>query len=243
MNQVKILNNIEHANLHVVTQQRAEFGDNKMCVAVTLSELRNVQNHYPILFYPDATSQKYHPMAIFGFEQNENLFLTSKQWSDTYVPAMMRKGPFSIGTQHTSDGQENFIISIDESDPRVSPSQGEPLFLPHGGASDYTLSIAESLNQLREDQPITDEFTQFLHANALLTPVNIEFESEGFAGIKLTGFYTIDEEKLTALSPQQLAVMAQKGFLHGAYFAIASLSNLATLMKMKQSLGQAYAKN
>ena len=243
MQHIKILNNIEHANFHVITQKRAEFGDNQMCVSITLSEMRNAQQDYPLVFYAEAASQQFHPMALFGFQKHENLFLSSGQWHDAYLPALMKKGPFSIGRQLTSDGQEHFVMSIDESDPRISSHEGEPLFLSHGGASDYTLNIAECLNRLQEEQSITQAFTQYLHEHGLLVPLNIEFEQSKEENVKLTGFYTIDEEKLTQLSPEQLSQMAKLGYLHGAYFAISSLSNIAKLIKMKQTLSTCYAQN
>lgn len=235
MSNFAILNNVNHKDLKVDTKKSAAYGDNQMCVSLTLSELRDAQRDFPIVFHFDKASESYYPMAVLGFEKEENLFLSEAGWDNVFIPAMIEKGPFRIGRQEKSNGEEDLVISVDLDDPRVKESDGEPLFLPHGGNTDYTNHVAGVLNRLTSDRDATMAFCKQLAGLDLLKPLSLEFEVGNGEGIRLSGFYVIDEEKLTKLDPESLSALAKNGFLHGAYFTLSSLSNFGRLIERKKA--------
>ena len=53
---------------------------------------------------------------------------------------------------------------------------------------------------------------------------------------RMTGFYTINEDRLRSLDGALLARLNAKGFLLPIYMAIASLSNLRTLIDKRNAL-------
>ena len=98
-----LINNVEHNEVRVVTTRSAKFGDAIMsCITFPL-EFRSVQAWYPILLqsFPDGAMR---PVALFGFEKGENLFLDATGWNAGYLPAMIRREPFQIGLQRGTDG-------------------------------------------------------------------------------------------------------------------------------------------
>lgn len=50
---------------------------------------------------------------------------------------------------------------------------------------------------------------------------------------QLVGFYTIHEEKLAALSAEQLGALQQQGYLQAIYMALASQTQVMKLLKLK----------
>lgn len=229
-----ILNNVEHNSLTVADQRQCNFDNHHMCAALTLSELRAAVQDYPILFYRSPNESAPEPMAIFGFEKNENLFISESGWSNHFIPAIIAKGPFKIGHQQDSSGEMNQVVSVDMEDPRVNTIEGLPLFLPHGGHSDYLVHILDNLHRLATERPDTLAFGKALLDAELLESVNIEFNVNSEESTRLTGFMTINEEKLNNLSGDALESLAKKGYLQAAYFCIAAMSNLGPLIQRKQ---------
>ena len=103
-----LINNVEHNEVRVVTMRSAKYGDAIMsCITFPL-EFRSVQAWYPILLqsFPDGVMR---PVALFGFEKGENLFLDETGWNAGYLPAMIRREPFQIGLQRGTDGGLSLI--------------------------------------------------------------------------------------------------------------------------------------
>ena len=49
----KMLNNVDHGSLRVITDRGAKYGDDVMFTMTFPSEMRNVQSYYPILIFKD----------------------------------------------------------------------------------------------------------------------------------------------------------------------------------------------
>ena len=112
----------KHAQLRVVTERSAKYGDDVHFATTFPFEFRNIQSCYPIFFQKDANSGRFFPLALFGFQKGENLFLTESGWDARYVPIMIRRQPFLIGFQEDPEnpGKKRAIVSIDMDNPRVN---------------------------------------------------------------------------------------------------------------------------
>lgn len=228
-----VLNNVDHQDLRVITDRSPELGDNVMCAQLLPQEFRNAQNDYPIFFHRDPGTGKYLPYAMFGFEQNENLFLTGNAWDAGYIPFLVERGPFSIGVQQKSNNERGLVISIDLDHPRVSHTDGEKLFLEHGGSTEYLKRISYILHAINEGVVETEALVEDLLKYDLLQPFSLEVELNNGSRHKLEGFHTINEEKLVKLNGEALADLSRKFFLPAAYMVVASLSNIRKLIGMK----------
>ena len=145
MNRV-LLNNVDHHDLRVITRHGAEFGDAVNQVMVFPTEFESVQREYPIVFRRDAEGAL-RPVALLGLARDENLFLDGAgEWQAGYVPALLQRGPFSVAAPDAADGEP--MIRVDLADPRVSRSEGTPVFLPHGGNSPYLEQMTDVLRTL-----------------------------------------------------------------------------------------------
>ena len=79
MNNAVLLNNIDHKDLRVITTRGAAYGDDVKFALTFPAEFRNVQAHYPIVFQKTADG-KFQSIALFGFQDKENLFLGPDGW-------------------------------------------------------------------------------------------------------------------------------------------------------------------
>lgn len=234
-----LLNNVSHQNLKVITRFGAEFGDNLSSVLVFPTEFIELQKEYPILFRRNLETQKFHTTVLLGLSQNENLYLNPNHgsgWAANYIPASVAKGPFLIGFQaQDSDNNKAPVIHIDLDHPKVSQENGYPLFLEHGGNSPYLEHIAKTLNSIHHGMALQDVMFDMFSELDLLEPIDIDIDLNNNEKLKLIGNYTINEDKLTALSGDQLEKLNKKGFLPLAYAVITSLTNIRRLTEIKNS--------
>lgn len=231
-----MLNNIDHKGLRVQAGQGAKFGDNIMCTLAIPSEFRNLQADYPIFFHKNEETGKYLPMVMFGFQEGENLYLDDRSWDASYIPLMMQRGPFLIGFQDVAEGSathRKMVISIDMDSPRLSSTEGEPLFQPFGGHSEYTERIIGVLQEIDQGQAAIEALVSALLEQDLLEPFTLDVKLDSGAKRSLVGFHTIHEEKLAALDGEVLADFSRRGILQASYMVVASMANIGKLIKLK----------
>lgn len=231
--QIKKLNNIDHASLTVITEFAAKWGDDRMsCLAYT-AEMRQLQSTYPLLFQLRPESPDPLPIALMGFSEGENLFLTEHGWTSDTIPMMMRKGPFLIAQQKDHTGDTHSVIAVDESHPKLVSSGGEPLFLEFGGHSDHLERVIQLLERIEASHEHTLQFAATLNTLDLICALDFDITLNNGDQRSLKGFYGVDEDKLVALSPDTLGSLHQQGFLTPLFMMIASQSQMSRLIGYK----------
>ena len=234
-----LLNNVDHKDLKVITTRSAAYGDNVQCAVTFFWEFRSIQAHYPIFFSKNAESGEFSAVAMFGFEGEENLFLNETGWDATYIPLSIKREPFLIGFQQSNDagsGDLEPVIHVNMDSPRLSESDGEAVFLAHGGISPYLEQTNSILNTINEGYPVHELFIKELVALKLLEPFALDIQLNDGSQNRLMGFHTINEDALLELDGDVLASLNEKGFLLPIYMAIASLSNVRDLIDRKNAL-------
>jgi hypothetical protein len=231
-----ILNNIDHKDLRIDIGHSAGLGDAVMCTLAIPSEFRNLQAEYPIFFHQNVDTGKFSPMVIFGLNEEENLYLSDGRWDASYIPLMIERGPFLIGFQAGSKNDlenKKMVISIDMDNPRVNCPEGEAVFQPFGGNSEYTEHVISVLQEIDQGQEIVEELIEALVKYELIEPFRLEIEFDNGSRQNLEGFHTIHEEKLAALEGEVLADFNQRGILQAIFMIIASMSNVRRLIDLK----------
>jgi hypothetical protein len=229
-----LLNNVDHHDLRIDTTHSAALGDDLMLALTFPGEFRNIQTHYPIVFHKGADG-RFQPVALFGFRERQNLFLQGSRWQAHYIPLAVERQPFLIG----SDGAGEPVIHIDLDSPRVGLTTGEALFREHGGTTGYLERMTSVLQTLHEGIAATPAFVDALLRNNLLESFVLDVELDDGAQHRLSGFYTIHEERLRALDGDALCELHRAGHLEAVYMAIASLSNLRQLIERMKGVNAA----
>jgi hypothetical protein len=232
-----LLNNITHKDLRVITRHSAEFGDNVGTVMTVPTEFGDLQREYPIFFRKDASTGEFVSVALLGFSKDENLFLDGRGgWNAAYVPAVIARGPFLIGFQERQEGgevQRAPVIHVDLDSPRVSSTEGEPVFMPLGGNTPYLDRIASILNGINLGLGVTKAMFAAFSAADLIEPVKLEIKFNSEEQYNLLGLHTISQQKLANLDAETLHKLHRAGFLQGAFLVANSLTNVQRLIELK----------
>ena len=226
-----LLNNLSHKDLRIVTKRGAAWGDDVMSAVVFPGEFRSLQAHYPIVFEKTAQGTGFQAIALFGFRQGQNLFLGPQGWDAHVLPMAIERQPFLIGV----DGEE-LLVHVDMDSPRISTSEGEPVFLPHGGATEFLERVNSLLLAIHEGVQSTPGFIAALLEYNLLESFVFDVELSDGSQNRLAGFYTIHEERLGALDGGALERLHRAGHLQTIYMAVASLSQLRGLVERRNRL-------
>ncbi len=223
---LQLLNNIQHKDLRVITQRGAQWGDDFMSAPVTVDEFRKLQAHYPIVFQRDDQGD-FVPAVLFGLQDGQNLFLNDQGWDADYLPLSVQRLPFAIGI-----ADDELRMMVDPDSKRVSlGAEGEAVFLPQGGTTDFTENANSVLRTLHEGMQATTDFIQTLMAHDLLETFVLDVERLDGSHGQLVGYYIIHEERLAGLDAATVSLLHQADYLQPIYMAIASLSNFTKLIK------------
>jgi hypothetical protein len=253
-----LLNNVEHKDLRIITKRGAAYGDDVMLAVTFPSEFRDLQTHYPIVFQKSHDGTSFQPVALLGFKPGQNLFLRSEKWDAPYVPLAIERQPFLIGFD-----RDELMVHVDLDSPRVRLTRdegslpnlltpagagsdagpggfvdGEPVFLPYGGTTEYLERISSVLLALHRGLQSNTGFSAALLQHELLEPFVLDIERPDGSQNRFAGFYTIHEERLQKLDSRALEPLHKAGYLFAIYMAVASLSRLRDLIDRANALGE-----
>lgn len=221
-----LLDNVTHRDLRVITTRGAAWGDDVMSAVVFPAEFRNLQACYPVVFQKTADATGFQPVAILGFEPGQNLFLGPDGWDASYVPVAIERQPFLIGR----DGDE-LLVHVDMDSPRIGGDDGEPVFLPMGGATECLGRVNSLLLALHEGLQATPAFVRALLDHDLLESFVLDAEGPDGSQNRLAGMYTINEERLARLPGGAVQALHEAGHLLPIYMAVASIGRFRDLIE------------
>ncbi|MFO7764049.1 MAG: SapC family protein [Wenzhouxiangellaceae bacterium] len=231
-----LLDNVSHKNLRVKRTFRPGHGYDTSLARVFPDELLVLQNEYPLFLVKSRETGHFEPVALFGFSDGENLYLNEGRWDADYLPHSVERQPLLIGFQEqTVDGAPTQVpvVHIDLDHPGISESEGMPLFLPHGGESEWLERMTSILMAIHEGHKAIPAFSQTLVGMELIESVSLDLKFEDGSSQLLKGLHTIDEARLAALNGAALESLHKNGFLHAIYMMLASQPNLEKLIQRK----------
>lgn len=232
-----LLNNVDHHDVRVRVGHRAAFGDAVNQITVFPTEYEELQGEYPILFRrnPDGA---YYSVALLGLDRDENLFLGEEGWQGRYVPALLQRGPFSIGISSGGPNGEPLgepMIHIDLDDPRVSRTDGQPVFLTHGGNSPYLDHIAGVLRAIYAGVEVNKTIFAAFEQFDLIEPVTVEIQLSDTRQYNVPDCYTISQQRLMQLDGAALEQLHRADYLRAAIWVASSLRNISRLIDIKNA--------
>jgi hypothetical protein len=234
MSAIEKLNNVTHAGVRINTSYHASLGDAVMFSLAFPNEFRALQGAYPLMFYKDTTNNTLYPVALFGFEQGENLFLSDEGWEADTIPAMIQRGPFLIAAEQNNGAADSHaVIALDTAHAKVGTDQGEALFLEFGGNSDYLDRVVALMERIQTGHKQLPNFVSQLSQHELITPITLNITLDDGSSNQLAGFYGLDDERLQNLDARALGELNKTGALLGAYMMLASQTQLQALVQRK----------
>ncbi|AHE57318.1 SapC family protein [Sphingomonas sanxanigenens] len=230
-----LLNNIDHHDLRLRPGYHAGFGDAVNQMLVFPTEFEEAQRDFPILFRRnDAGGVQ--AVVLLGLDRDENLFLGPTGWTTRYVPALQRRGPFSIVMTPAADDPDRRepMIHVDLDDRRIGRDEGVPLFLPQGGNAPALERVSATLRTIYVGMEMAQPLYAAWDAHGLLEPVELDVALDEERHYAVPGVHAVVEHRLAALPGAALEALNRAGFLRPAMLASASLGNVHRLIDLKR---------
>ncbi len=234
-----LLDNVTHKDLKVKATYEKGRGYDVSVTRVFPVEFSQLQSEYPLFFMKNTDTGHFESMALLGFADSENLYLGDDGWDAACIPLSIQRQPFLIGFQEKMDSgipTQEPVVHIDLDHPSISQTDGERVFLEHGGESPLLERMTSILMTIHQGHEISKSFSQLLVGLELIESLALEIEFKDGSKQTLAGLHTINEDKLRGLSANGLEVLHKKGHLKDIYMMLASLPNVAKLIERKSSI-------
>lgn len=214
-----------HSDLKVALMTSFDFARDFHIASVMVNEFVRAASVYPLVFIEGANNA-FRPVAMMGLDNAKNLFVTDEgTWQAPYIPAIIRRYPFALA----ASGQEGqFTVCVDEESTVISRAEGTPLFDDAGEPTHTIDNIKKYLAELQQMELFTNEFCDFLKANNLLTPLNMQVRVNEQTK-NITGCYVVNEERFNKLNDELFMEVRKKGYLPAIYAHLTSLAQIERL--------------
>lgn len=222
-----VLDKEQHKSLKVSPMSNLNFAKELTSTPILANEIALVGKDFPVVF----TGGENPTLITLTSLSGSNLAINAEgKYIVSYVPAFLRRYPFSIGSNKENPTQQ--LILVDENSDLLSHTKGKQLFTKEGENSE-TLNNAVSFLQNYENERITTQNVVNLIANSgILEDREITVGEGDEKKVLVNGFRIINKDKLNALSDEVLAIWVRKGIISFIDAHISSLSNIQTLFNL-----------
>ena len=125
------------------------------------------------------------------------------------------------------------VVHIDVDHPSISETEGEPVFLPHGGESPYLERVNSILAAIHQGHEAGRSLSQVLVGLELIESIAVDVGFADGSKQSLAGLYSINEDRLRGLGGPALEALHGKGHLQSAFMMLASLLSMKKLIARK----------
>lgn len=217
-----------HGDLSVRGTDGYGFASKVNSVPLTAIEFAAAAGHYPIVFA--GTEERVMPAVILGVKDQENFFVGEDgAWkAGTYIPAFVRRYPFVFSTDKENN---NFILNIDENYSGCNrDGSGERLFDSDGKQTIYLQNILRFLQEYQGQFRRTEAYCKRLLDLGLLQPMQAQFNLADGARRSLSGFMSVDREKLRKIDDETLRQMFDNDELECTFLHLHSTRHFQAML-------------
>lgn len=206
-------------------------------VPVVFQEFYVLATEFPLVFARNSESGDFVPVAMMGLTKGRNLYCQAPEWTPAFIPASFMMTPLSL--VRVDNEKMEAVVCIDEDNPLLSESSGEPMFEADGTYTRYLQKRIDHVTAVTRQSLQTSAICQLLTENQLLRtrPVSLQL-SANTTRYELEGIYTIDEEALEALDEKQFQVLRKRGALPLIYSHLTSLHQFDRLLRLQTTADQ-----
>jgi hypothetical protein len=235
MSKLVAVDNVNHRKIKINVDKIEAHGATMNLAPAVVAEFTQLATHYPIVLAKDGDTGQFVCSALLGFQAGENLFWDEDQWQAVYVPLQVRRQPFFLGDDTTTEIENQspqYVVCLDIESPSVG-DQGESLYDENGEESEYFKEAKAKLAELLRGESENKAFIDTLLSMDLLESMAIEITFVNQESTRLNGLYTIKQERLTKLSSEQLCQLHKHNYLQAIYAMVISIGQIYSLIDKK----------
>ncbi|MBK1688335.1 SapC family protein [Rubrivivax gelatinosus] len=199
-------------------------------VFIAAIEFVDAAREYPIFFVTtgkdDAGKPQIAPIAVFGLQPKQNLFVDQGQWRAQFMPAVLTSYPFCVGRLDN----ERFAVCLD-ADWKGLGDEGEALFDAEGKPGASLQAVRGQLEALEGEAQRTRVLCQRLAELDLLRPMRFDANLPDGSKLTVDGFLTVDNAKVQALDAATTHELLKSGLLGLIYAHFVSLGHMRKLLE------------
>ena len=236
--QAVLLDSVKHRDRKL--QPLADFSITRGLHAVflTATEFVEAARELPIIFIDNgegraAGKASFSPVALLGLQAGENLQLEGTRWVGRYLPAFVRRFPFSTGAVAGGDAPGVFVH---ENWPGFNTTEGEALFESDGTAAPALKRAIEFLERFDTEEQRTRAFCARLAELDVLKGMKADATLPNGETLSIDGFLAVDEDKLRALPDATVLELHRSGMLVLLHAHLLSLGTMRHLINRKAAL-------
>ncbi|SNX73970.1 SapC protein [Cereibacter ovatus] len=213
-----------HRDVSVKMSDSFDFARDLNSVPLLAAEFASAVPDHPIVFAGQGDA--IFPAIILGLEQDANLCVDAEGgWTGGYIPAFLRRYPFVF-----SQEAGNFTLCIDEGFAGLNrDGRGERLFDVDGNRTSFLQNMLTFVSQYQAQFERTRLFCQRLASLDLLEPAQARFSTPAGRSGTLSGFMTINRDRLKAIPEASLHEMFATDELELCFIHLHSLQNINRL--------------
>ncbi|MEI6894047.1 MAG: SapC family protein [Colwellia sp.] len=229
-----------HQNIKISTKRGLDHVAGQHIISVTAAEYSHAAASFPIVFVKGSEQARYRSVAMLGLEAGENLFYKDKIWSGLSLPQSIGMVPFSLGLD--PDKENTLTACIDLDSEFVGEDKELALFEKDGKESELLTNVQNSLGRFYENEKRTENLIKELSDNDLLQELELNIDFSSGEKKKLTGIFTVNEEKLKKLSDDKVLDFHKRGIFVPIYSMLSSLAQINRLVQLRNDTGNAQIK-
>jgi len=158
------------------------------------------------------------------------------QGQATYLPHSVQSYPFYlINSERENKG---YGVGIDETSAALSSQTGERLFDDDGNASLHLSQVTQLLEGELNNTVHTAKFIEQIENLALLKAMTMVIHFADGSAQKMSGLYTVNEDKLKQLNAEQIHELSARGYLLPIHAMLISLHQVNVLIQRNNALAE-----
>jgi hypothetical protein len=170
------------------------------------------------------------PVALLGLTHGENLHVEGTRWEARYIPAYIRRYPFSTASM---PGASGINVLVDEAWSGFSEHGAEPLFEAGDAPAPALQRAIDFLERFELETERTRAFCERLVMLGLLKEMKADATLPNGQKLSVDGFHAVDEERLRALPDATILELWRNGLLMLMQAHLLSLANIRHLVNRK----------
>ena len=222
-----VLDKEKHKTLKLSPLEDLKFAQDMGSIPVLVNEVAQVGEVFPVVFTTEETPALVALTSLGG----QNLAINSEgKYITNYIPAYLRKYPFSLANSENNPEQK--VVVIDEEASVFSKTKGKQLFTKDGEQSKTLEGAMKFLTEFEKQAQNTMAIVKAIVDSDILEPREISIGEGEEKKVLVKGFQVVNREKLNNLDDETLAQWVRKGIIGFIDAHLKSLSKIEVLFKL-----------